>query len=184
MKARLAASVVLALAVAIGAAGCTLITPQATLEHYEPSDGVGGETGPVAIRNALLISNEGEDATLVAGFVSTDGKPHMVNVQYENSEGKQNLEVRVPVRGVLGLTIDDLEPKVLRDINVLPGSLFPVYFQTGDATGVQLKLPVLTEALDYYSTLAPTPTPTPTPTATTPAPEQSPPESPQPTTAP
>ena len=168
MKARLAASVVLALAVALGTAGCSLIAPQATLEQYNPSDGVSGETGGVAIRNALLVTEEGTDATLVAGLVSTDGEPHTVNVQYENSEGKQNLEITVRPRGLIGLSLNDLEPKVLRGIDAAPGSLFPVYFQTGDASGVQLRLPVLDTQLAYYSTLAPTPAPT--PTATAPAP--------------
>lgn len=174
MKARLAASVVLALAVALGTAGCGLIAPQATLEQYDPSDGVSGETGGVAIRNALLVTEDGRDATLVAALVSTDGESHTVNVQYENAEGKQNLTVTVEPQGALELALGDLESEVLRGIDAAPGSLFPVYFQTGDASGVQLKLPVLDERLDYYSHLVPTPEPTPTPTPTAQTPSESP----------
>ena len=66
---------------------------------------------------------------------------------------------------------------VLRGIEATAGSLFPVYFQYGDAEGKQLLVPILTTEFAEYTGLAPTPlptvTPTPTPTpvsSTTPAP--------------
>lgn len=40
VKARLVASAALALGIVIGASGCSMITYQATTEHYDASDGV------------------------------------------------------------------------------------------------------------------------------------------------
>ena len=39
--------------------------------------------------------------------------------------------------------------------DALPGSLYPVYFQYGDATGVKLQVPVLDGGLPDYKSLVP-----------------------------
>jgi len=51
-------------------------------------------------------------------------------------------------------------------LDIVPGSLLPVYFQYGDEEGKELLVPVLTNALESYSTLTPAPSVTPTSTPT------------------
>jgi hypothetical protein len=72
---------------------------------------------------------------------------------------------------------------LFRDLNSIPGSLYPLYFQYGAQTGLPLRVPVLDGGLPEYADLTPahvgadtlatsppapetTSTPTPTPTST------------------
>ncbi len=59
----------------------------------------------------------------------------------------------------LGDLTSDTEPLRLNDIDAVPGSTVPVYFQSGDGEGSLMQVPVLDGALAYLSTLAPTPAP-------------------------
>lgn len=158
-RTRIAASVVLAVSVALGTAGCNLVAPQATLMKYEPSDGVNGTTGKIDIRNAMLITKDGQKASLVVSLVNTDSEKHTLTVQYENASGaKQNLTIPVPPDTVQA-TFDDTDPVTLTGLDVAPGSLYPLYFQYGDEPGTQLQVPVLTGDLDDYSDYLPSNTP-------------------------
>ena len=76
MKARVAASIVLALAVAVGTAGCGFIAPQATTKHYDASDGVSGNVGQIDVRNAFIVT----DGVLESGPVRMDVERHVVLV--------------------------------------------------------------------------------------------------------
>jgi len=68
VKSRLAAAAAAVLATAT-LAGCNFITPQATQFQYDPADGVSGQTGPVEIRNAVLVV-DGDLSSLVVTFVN------------------------------------------------------------------------------------------------------------------
>ncbi len=161
MRARIAATVVLAAGILIGTTGCGLIAPQATQLQYDPSDGVGADVGEVDIRNALLIADEeGTSATLVASLVNRGDESHRVSVQYEGDTGRVTEEVTVPAKGSITLGGGEGPTLTLREVEAQPGSLFPVFFQYGEETGTELRVPVLEDALEEYSTLAPTPTPT------------------------
>src|ERR1700710_1284550 len=74
VKARVAASVALALAVAFGTAGCGFVAPQATTKHYDASDGVGGTVGQIDVRNAMIITDasDGTVGNLVVTLVNND----------------------------------------------------------------------------------------------------------------
>ena len=51
-------------------------------------------------------------------------------------------------------------PAAFEGIEAEPGSTLPVFFQSGDAEGVNSNVPVLDGQLDYLSTLVPTPSST------------------------
>jgi hypothetical protein len=163
VRARIAATVVLAAGILVGTTGCNLFAPQATTIHYDPSDGVGADVGEVDIRNVLLIADEdGTNANLIASLVNRGDESHRVSVQYEGDGGKVTEEVTVPAKGSITFGGGDGPTVTLREIEARPGSLFPVFFQYGNETGAEMLVPVLTDALGAYSTLGPTPTPTPT----------------------
>lgn len=171
MKARIAASVVLAVGVALATAGCNLVAPQATRKIYDPSDGVGATVGDVAIRNAMIISEDGEEGTLVVALVNSSDETVSVEVQYESATGRTSDTVdAVPGRTEVGP--DSTEAVYMPGLDTIPGSLLPVYFQYGSEQGKELLVPVLTNALEAYSTLTPAPsepatvTPTPDPAQT------------------
>ena len=82
MKAQVATSVALALAVAFGTAGCGLVAPQATTKHYDASDGVSGSVGTVDVRNAMIVADakDGTVGNLVVTLVNTGAKSQRVAI--------------------------------------------------------------------------------------------------------
>ena len=165
MRARIAASVVLAAGILLGTSACGFFAPQATSIEYNASDGVSGDVGEIHIRNGLLISTDGERANLIVSVVNTTDSEQNLLVQYESSTGTVSQEVPVEANTTVTFGTEGEESVILENMNSQPGSLFPVFFQYGEETGVELLLPVLTGAQGEYSTLLPTLEPTETPAA-------------------
>lgn len=185
MRTRIVASAVVAIAILSGTAGCTLLAPQATTIHYDASDGVSGNVGDVAVRNAILLSEDGNLANLLVTFVNQSGSTQNISVQYGAATGKVTASVVVPANSTVSVGTPNAPSVILEGIDTQPGALFPVFVQYGDETGLELLVPVLDGAIGPYSTLLPTATPTPTPTATptpsaTPTPEATPTPTPTP----
>jgi hypothetical protein len=163
VKARVVASVVLAIGVAIGTAGCNLLAPQETTRITQSTSfGVEGTVGDVHIRNAYLVA-KGQKAALVATFVNKGDSGQTMTIQPNASAtDTQSLHVGKGDPTIIGpentLQWDDL--------NAAPGSLLPVFFTYGSKTGITMDLPVLTGDFKINSTLTPTPVPTATETAT------------------
>jgi len=165
VKARIAASVVLAVGVALATAGCNLVAPQATRAIYDPSDGVGATVGDLDIRNAMIISEDGEVGTLVVSLINDTDETLSVEVQYDASTGRTSDTVDA-VPGRTEIRPDSTESVLMEGLDTLPGSLFPVYFQYGSEEGAELLVPILRNDLEAYATLTPAPSATPTLTPT------------------
>jgi hypothetical protein len=150
----------------LGTAGCAFITPQATTKIGEVANGVNGRVGKIDIRNATLISDDGEDASLLVTFNNSDTESRALTVQYESGGSKTELTVPVAGDGNTSFGAEGETQIVLRGIDTTAGSLFPVFFQYDEVEGKQLLLPVLSTDFSEYSDLAPTPLPTVTPTPT------------------
>jgi hypothetical protein len=174
-------------------AGCTFFAPQATLIQYDPSDGVGITVGSVALRNAFVISPDGQDANLVGSLINTSGGAKTVRFQYTSNGKSVTTTVDLPASGPNGAIAfgnSGVKQVVFTGTKVKPGSLLRVFMQYGSKSGKSVLLPVLSgSTLKAYSTLTPsptpsatsscsisntgeivgcpTPTPTPTPTSTT-----------------
>jgi hypothetical protein len=158
VRARIAASVVLAVGIVLGTAGCNLIAPQATLTKYDASDGVSGSVGDIDVRNAILISDNGKTGNLVVTLVNNGSKPHRVEVQHGTSK-KVDEFVTVEPGQVKKVGADNTRQVQLTGMDTKAGALYPVYFQYGSETGLRLLVPVLTNGLPEYSTYTSTPTP-------------------------
>lgn len=157
MKSRFVASIALGAAVMLGATGCAMLAPQATTIEYSPSDGVNiPDSGPLQLRNVLLIANEdGTKANLIAAVVNDTDKAHTLNMEIGEGSRATQETVRVPANTVVVLGSDDHKPLALTDIDSLPGTNTPIYFQSGDAEGVLWDVPVLDGSLEYLEELAP-----------------------------
>ncbi|WP_308467741.1 hypothetical protein [Rathayibacter soli] len=178
MRARIAASVVLAVGILLGTAGCNFLAPQETANITETSDGVNGSVGSIDVRNATVISDNGRTGNLVVTLVNNDSKSHRVLIQH-GTTNKVDTYVTVEPGQVKDIGSTTHPQTQLTNINTRPGALLPLYFQYGTQTGVQLLVPVLTSAQAEYQQYTPTPkpkvviavpnestTPTPEPTAT------------------
>lgn len=170
MRARIAATVIVAASLLLSTAGCSFFAPQATLKHYDPSDGVGTTVGQVKVRNALLLTNDGQQASFLVNLVNDSEKTVNVLIQYDGTtasgaSGKVDTRVQLDAREVKTFGSSDTRQLLFSGINSKAGSLFPVFVQYGTLTGEQLLVPVLDGSLPEYSKLLPSPLPTATPTA-------------------
>jgi hypothetical protein len=154
VKARLAASAALALGLALGASGCSMLTYQATTEHYDASDGVSANVGDLDLRNVLIVSEDGADGNLVMTVVNTGDDDATLGVQFGEGGGDV-IEVEVEAGQTLVLGSDEEEPVLLEGIDAEVGGLLPMYFQYGDVEGVEKLVPILDARLPEYADLAP-----------------------------
>lgn len=158
VKARLAASIGLALGVALGATGCTLLVPQETTKIQEASDGVSGSVGSVDVRDALLITNgNGTTGNLVVTLVNNSGSEQQLELQH----GSTTETVAVPAYGLKKLGSDAKSRVQFTKLDAKPGGIADVYFSSDSATGVKLQVPVLSESFPGFGSYGPrTPKPT------------------------
>ena len=165
MKSRLIASIAVGAAVVLGTTGCNILAPQATTIDYSASDGVNvpAASGPLDVRNALIVADkDGELGNFVAAVVNSTTQPQTLRVEVGEGSSAVRASVNVPASTTLSLgdLASGVEPLRLEGIDAVPGSTVPVYFQSGDGEGALMQVPVLDGALEYLSTLAPTPFPT------------------------
>ncbi|KAA9085357.1 DNA modification methylase [Microbacterium radiodurans] len=153
MKLRIVASIAVGAALTLGATGCSMISPQATTIDYSASDGVNvPPSGPLAIRNAMVITDEsGTAGNFLASIVNdTDEAQTLVLGVAGASE-----TVRVPARQQLLLGVDGNEPILFEDLDTTAGATLPMSFQSGDGEGVRIDVPVLDGGLPYYTEYVP-----------------------------
>lgn len=153
--ARAAATAVLAASIAVGTTGCVFITPTATLNYYDPSDGVGATIGDVRVLNMVGIINEDGHAISLVTALHNNGRITNVTIQVDSDGEPQTITQPV----LSGETVEfgttpDAEQIVVLNPDVAAGGLLPVYVQQGDTEGELLLVPVL-EATGEYSELAP-----------------------------
>ncbi|WP_210479612.1 hypothetical protein [Naasia sp. SYSU D00948] len=166
LKVRAAVSALLAAVLAIAVAGCSFTNGNIILPRkYDPSDGVSAEVGNLAVRNALLVSEAGERASLVISVANPTSESQPLSVQFEGTAGRTTIDLTIPGQSTVTYGYGDSDQIVLEGIDTIPGALFPVYFQSGSSEGSEVRVPVLDTVLEEYRTLTPSPSPTPSPTA-------------------
>ena len=166
MRARIAASVALAATLALGVSGCTFISPQSTLKAYDPSDGVDTTVANLDVRNALLLSNNGQEASFVVSFINNGDEPIDFTVQYTGTKGKVTSHFEVDGNDVKSFGDTEEKQLVFQNIDTKAGALFPVFVTYGSHTGHEMLVPVLNTTWSQYKKLAPTKSPTPKPLPT------------------
>ena len=146
---------ILAAALVVGTAGCTFFTPQATLNQYDPSDGVSANLGDLQLRNVLAIANEDGSAVSLLFSVINRGGPHALKIQFDGDDGKTTTSQVIDGNTTTTFGNTAEEPQiVLANPGVPSGGLLPVYFQYGTVEGKLVLVPVL-DASGIYSELAP-----------------------------
>mgnify|MGYP007093983725 CR=1 FL=1 len=156
MRRRFIAPLVLAVAVITGTTGCTLAADIATMEEYDPSDGVGADLGDLALRNILLISNDDGEANLVMTVVNASGKDITLNVQFDEGSGRVTEPLELPAFPERTRIGDNPRTGILMSgPDLVLGGLFPVYFEYGSVPGELVYVPVLDGTLPEYELLVP-----------------------------
>lgn len=174
LKSRAAASALLAAALTVGITACSLGSPQLP-QTYDPSDGIGADIGDLDVRNALLVTTDGTRASLVVSVINQTTTQQALTVQYKSTSstaaaGRASVNLTVPASSTVTYGFKTSDQVVLEGIDTQPGALFPVYFQSGNAEGSELGVPVLDATLSEYSTLTPSPSPAPVAPSAVPTP--------------
>lgn len=156
MKVRIAISAILAIGLALGASGCNLIQPQATTRHYDASDGIGVDVGDIQLRNLILISDDGQSASLLMSAINTTGSDVNLHIQFLSKGTMVDGQLAIPSSQAPTAWGASKENKIIFEgINSQPGSLLKVYFQYGDSDGKTALVPVLTTGQPEYDGLEP-----------------------------
>ena len=157
MKPRLIASIAIGALVVLGTTGCSMISTQATTITYSAAEGVNVHgAGPLEVRNALIVANEdGSEGNFVAAIVNQTDESQTLHMEF--GEGGDTIEarIRVPANSVVSLGTEDTDPILLKGLDTPPGADIAGYFQSGDAEGVLVTVPVLDGGLEYLAPLVP-----------------------------
>jgi hypothetical protein len=142
----------------VGTAGCSFVTPIATLNQYDPSDGINASVGELKVRNVLAISSEDNSAvSLMITIINTSTSSGSLRLQYETADGER-VDISKPLSAnevkSYGTEVDG-ETIIISDAGVSAGQLFPVYLQYGNDSGTELLVPVIAGDHSVYSDLAP-----------------------------
>lgn len=159
MKSRSLASLVVGSLIILTASGCAAITPQATTIQYSASDGVNVpdvEGAPLQVRNALVVTDDGERGNLVAAVVNDTGSGETLTLEWAE-DNQETLRVPAGTTMSLGSDNDETaeEPLLLEGIDAAAGDTMPIFFQSGDAQGVVVEVPVFDGEVSYLSELVP-----------------------------
>jgi hypothetical protein len=154
-KRRLVAVLALGTALALTTSGCAMLAPQATTIQYSAGDGVNvPESGPLEVRNALIVASEdGTSGNFVAAIVNDTDDTLTLRMEFGDDAVEKT--VRVEANSVVSLGTEDTEPLLVEDIDAVAGADLPVYFQSGDAQGVRVSVPILDGTLEYLAPLVP-----------------------------
>jgi hypothetical protein len=149
------AAIALAAGIGLGTAGCTFLTPIATLNQYNPSDGINVTIGSLDVRNAVAIINtDGHAINLALTLVNTGGSK-TVTIQYESGGEKTDKTVALATGKVKQFGTEEQGQIIILSPGVKAGELLPVYIQYGDEPGKQLLVPVLDGTQAEYEGLVP-----------------------------
>ena len=136
----------------LGLAGCDFYVPQSTKTNAETSDGVSGEVGVIYVGNAVLIAS-GDEANLVVSLVNQANQDVRLKISHGTPQVTDTVLALASATTQLGGAGE--EQVTLTGFDAEPGSLYPMYFQYGDETGLRLSVPVLTDAQPQYQDLGP-----------------------------
>lgn len=156
--ARIAGAAALAAAALLGTSACSLVAPIATMIQYDPADGIGTDLGDVKVRDAQAIIGESGAINVYFYVVNSGAEQAQLHVALGEggTDGKATVSLAPGEATAVGGPDSTSAVLVERPTDALPGGLYPVYFQAGEAAGHQLLVPVLdAEARPFFDDYRP-----------------------------
>ena len=149
---RIASSLVLAAALALGASGCSLIAPQGTLEPYAPSDGVDVTIENIAVRNLLLIADEsGENFNVVFTGVNNTADDAIVRITFVKGSSEASADFNLaPGSTSFGNPEGETAPQLVSISDLQAGETVEAYFEVAGGGEAKYMVPVLDGTLAEY----------------------------------
>lgn len=147
------AAVAVAVAVAFGTTGCTFNSPVASLEVYDPSDGVNATVGKVQVRNFMVLANAAGQAAIFGSLVNQDhdAVATTVEIHPHSTEATPEIPVSVGAGEKIDLGYNGGQALPL-GFTAKAGSLIEVHVTIGEDK-VTLNVPVLDGTFAEYAPL-------------------------------
>ena len=136
--------------------GCNFVTSQATLNKYDPADGVGADLGDVLLRNVITVTNADGSLANVTFTAINSGEAAKLNYSLPLADGT-TVENWIPIPPGSTL-VGERSPHliVVEGPDAIIGGLLPVTFQVGEADSLTLLTPVLdNQGREYLDPLVP-----------------------------
>ncbi len=149
---RIASSIALAAAIALGATGCSMIAPQGTTHPYAPSDGIDVTIEQVALRNLLLVADEsGDNFNVVFAGVNntTDDLVVSMTFAHDSTEARADF-LLVPGLSSFGNPEGEIAPTLVSLPGLKAGATVEVYFEVAGGGEAKYEVPVLDGTLSEY----------------------------------
>lgn len=154
MKTRLASSIALAAAIALGATGCSLAAPQGTTDPYAPSDGIDVTVAGVEVRNLLLVAaDDGEHFNVVFTGVNNGDSAVPLTIDFVDEDGSATASadfVVQPGTELFGDPDGDTAPVLVSIPSLIPGASVTAYLQVPGGADVERQVPALDGTLPEY----------------------------------
>ena len=149
---RIASSLVLAAALALGATGCSLIAPQGTTTPYAPSDGVDVNIENIAVRNMLLVADEsGENFNVVFTAVNNTAEDAIVRITFVKGSSEASADFNLaPGSTSFGNPDGDVAPQLVSLSGLEAGATVEAYFEVAGGGEAKYMVPVLDGTLAEY----------------------------------
>lgn len=156
VKLRLTLAALAATGLALGMTGCNMLTPQATTEEYNPSDGRNGDTGEVAVGNVLLVVDPSDTsrASLSGTFVNNADSAQSIDITVDGTQLQLQLE---PGMSIFGSADNQL---IVQLADAVAGQTINSTFTAGEGEALSLTLQVISTDVVGYEDLGPTSEPT------------------------
>lgn len=154
MSIRKVATIALAAAITLGTAGCTFVSPIASLDVYAPSEGSQVDLGDVKVRNVSFLTDGDKKNVLVGAFVNSGLETASVTLQYEDAQLAEtktySFQLKPKESLDLGTQYAAALPMVLAGE---PGALTSIFIGVNGETPQELRIPVLDGTLAEYKAI-------------------------------
>lgn len=149
---RIASSIALAAALALGATGCSMIAPQGTTHPYAPSDGIDVTIEQVALRNLLLVADEsGDNFNVVFAGVNNTTEQQIVSMTFSHESTQATADfLLAPGLTSFGNPKGEIAPTLVSLPGLKAGATVEVYFEVAGGGEAKFEVPVLDGTLGEY----------------------------------
>jgi hypothetical protein len=147
------AAVAIAVAVALGTTGCTFSSPVASLEVYDPADGVNTDVGKIKVRNLMILTTATGQAAMFGSIVNQDHDAVATTVELHPHTTVTTPEIPISVGAGEKLDLGYNGGQAIPlGFSVKAGSVVQVHVTVG-ADKVELNVPVLDGTFVEYAPL-------------------------------
>lgn len=147
------AAVAIAAAVALGTTGCTFNSPVASLEVYDPSDGVNATVGKIHVRNFMYLTTATGQGALFGTLTNQDVDAVATTVELHAHGSTEAAEIPVSIGAGEKLDLGYNGGQAIPlGISAKAGSILELHVSVGSEK-VTLNVPVLDGTFAEYAPL-------------------------------